>query len=59
MVDYIDVLRDVMKKVKTAHPFRIDAMVILPDHLHAVWALLEDDADYLTWWGHRGRLLLY
>ncbi len=50
LVDYIDILRKVMKKVKTAHPFRIDAMVVLPDHLHAVWTLPEDDADYSTRW---------
>ena len=31
----IDLLRDVMHRVKTAHPFHIDAMVVLPDHLHA------------------------
>jgi len=22
------------------HPFHIDAMVILPDHLHAMWTLM-------------------
>jgi putative transposase len=36
LVDHVDVLRAVMQKVKAKHPFRIDAMVILPDHLHAV-----------------------
>ena len=44
LVDHVDVLRAVMKKVKATHPFHIDAMVILPDHLHALWTLPEGDA---------------
>lgn len=46
LVDHIDALRTVMQKVKTMHPFHIDAMVVLPDHLHTVWTLPEGDADY-------------
>jgi hypothetical protein len=37
LVDHIDALRTVTRMMKTRHPFRIDAMVILPDHLDAVW----------------------
>jgi putative transposase len=33
-------------KVKQTHAFRIDAMVILPDHIHAIWTLLEFDSAY-------------
>ena len=50
LVDHIDVLRTVMQKLKSRHPFHIDAMVVLPDHLHAVWALPEGDADYPIRW---------
>jgi putative transposase len=50
LVDRIDVLRTVMRKVKAMHPFHIDAMVVLPDHLHAMWTLPEGDADYPTRW---------
>ncbi len=32
LVDHVDLLRAVVQKVKAAHPFHIDAMVILPDH---------------------------
>nr|WP_321249723.1 transposase [uncultured Ruegeria sp.] len=32
-------------------PFRCDAFVVLPDHLHAVWTLLPADVDYSTRWG--------
>lgn len=45
LVDYVDVLRSVIREVKAKHPFPIDAMVILPDHLHAVWTLPVGDAD--------------
>jgi len=50
LVDYVDTLRSVMREVKAKHPFHIDAMVILPDHLHAVWTLPVGDADYPTRW---------
>lgn len=46
LVDHIDDLRNAVRKVLNDHPFRIDAMVVLPDHLHAVWKLPEGDADY-------------
>jgi len=32
------------------HPFTLDAIVILPDHLHAIWTLPPGDADYATRW---------
>ncbi len=50
LVDHIDDLRNAVRKVLTDHPFCIDAMVVLPDHLHAVWTLPEGDADYPTRW---------
>jgi putative transposase len=31
-------------------PFEITAMVLLPDHLHAVWTLPHGDSDYSTRW---------
>ena len=34
LVEHVDVLRESVRRVKTAHPFVIDAMVIMPDHLH-------------------------
>ncbi len=50
LVEYIDVLRKVVGMVKERHPFIIDAMVILPEHLHAVWTLPPGDADYPRRW---------
>ncbi len=32
------------------YPFTINAMVVLPDHLHCVWTLPGNDADYATRW---------
>ena len=46
----IDVLRKSFRKVKDNHPFNIDAIVILPDHLHCIWTLPQGDADYKTRW---------
>ena len=50
LVEYIDVLRKVVGMVKERHPFTINAMVILPEHLHAVWTLPPGDADYPGRW---------
>ena len=35
-------LRAVIQAVKTARPFSIVAMVVLPEHLHAIWRLPPD-----------------
>ena len=50
LIRNIELLRDVIRRVKSAHPFHIDAMVVLPNHLHAIWTLPEDDADYPMRW---------
>ncbi len=50
LVQHIDELREVTQIVKLAHPFVIEAMVILPEHLHAIWKLPEGDADYPMRW---------
>lgn len=46
LVEQIDLLRNVIRQVRQSHPFTIVAMVILPDHLHAIWELPAGDADY-------------
>jgi putative transposase len=43
-------LRDSIRKVRRAHPFEIVAMVILPDHLHAIWTMPSGDRDYPLRW---------
>lgn len=39
-------LRESIRAVKERHPFTIEAFVLLPDHLHCLWTLPENDADY-------------
>ena len=48
LVDHADILRTVIRKVKEKHPFDIDAMVVLPDHLHMLWTLPKGDNDFPT-----------
>lgn len=50
LVDHIDLLKRSLLDEKKAHPFRINALVILPDHLHAVLTLPDGDADYSGRW---------
>lgn len=47
---HVDLLRAAVRDVRHARPFTIDAAVILPDHLHAVWTLPAEDADYSDRW---------
>jgi len=50
LVDEFDKLRSIMNKVKTDHPFILDAFVVLPDHLHAMWTLPTGDNDFSKRW---------
>lgn len=50
LVDHIDLLRNAVRYTRQRHPFVIDAMVVLPDHLHAIWTLPSDDADFPLRW---------
>lgn len=43
LVENIELLRESFKYVKSQHNFTIDAIVILPDHLHAIMSF--DDAS--------------
>lgn len=51
LVMHIGHLRNVIRRVRQRHPFVIEAMVVLPDHLHAIWTLPEGDSDYSQRWG--------
>nr|WP_304610616.1 transposase [Moraxella oblonga] len=54
LIRHIDDLHNVFKIVKQKHPFDIEAIVILPDHLHML-CTFGDDCDYST----RIRLIKY
>lgn len=43
-------LRSAYKSVFKSHPFKTLAIVILPDHLHAIWQLPAGDCDYAKRW---------
>lgn len=47
---FYDALKHALIAVKRAHPFDIDAFVLLPDHLHCIWTLPDGDADYSMRW---------
>ncbi len=49
-IDHIAELRESVKRVRDAHPFRIDAIVVLPEHIHAIWTFPEGETDYPTRW---------
>ena len=48
--DYIQFLREAFQHIHKKRPFTIDAIVVLPDHLHCIWRLPDNDADYATRW---------
>jgi putative transposase len=50
LTDHIDLLRAAFRHVRARHPFTIEATVILPDHLHAIWTLPDGDADFPLRW---------
>lgn len=39
-----------INKVKKKYPFLLNAIVILPDHLHCLWRMPENDNDFSTRW---------
>jgi REP element-mobilizing transposase RayT len=43
-------LREAFRIVRARRPFCVDAIVILPDHLQAIWSLPSGDFDYATRW---------
>ena len=47
---HIDLLRDVVRSVRSRHPFHIHGWVVLPEHLHCVIELPPGDADFATRW---------
>ncbi len=51
LVREVETLRACVRAVRLTTPFHIDSWVILPDHMHCIWTLPEDDTDYSgRWW---------
>lgn len=61
LVERIDTLRHAFRYVLRSHPYRVDALCVLPDHLHALFTLPPGDADFAVRWnlikGHFSRHL--
>jgi putative transposase len=49
-VQNVDRLKAALRCVVAERPFEVDAIVVLPDHLHCIWRLPESDADFSTRW---------
>ena len=49
-VEAVNFMRQAFKDEMTRRPFIIDAIVIMPDHIHSVWTLPDGDADYSMRW---------
>ena len=50
LVREINLLRNMVRKVRERHPFRIVAWVVLPEHLHCVMTLPPGDSDFSLRW---------
>ena len=50
LLDEIDRIRKIYRMVQQRHPFETIAICVLPDHIHALWELPEDDADFSARW---------
>ena len=50
LVDHVSSLRMAFRVARSERPFQIDAIVVLPDHLHAMFTLPPSDADFSGRW---------
>jgi putative transposase len=51
LVRDVALLRTAVRQTRAERPFGIDAFVVLPDHIHAIWTLPAGDRDYGVRWG--------
>ncbi|OGC07848.1 hypothetical protein A2V82_13855 [candidate division KSB1 bacterium RBG_16_48_16] len=43
-------LRRAWKTIQRKHPFKCDTICLLPEHLHCMWTLPENDSNYSLCW---------
>ena len=46
-----NILGSLFRRCQLKWPMTINALVLLPDHLHAIWSLPAGDSDYPKRWG--------
>ncbi|HLH91577.1 MAG TPA: hypothetical protein VKX28_24270 [Xanthobacteraceae bacterium] len=50
LVRHVDHLRRAYEESRSLYPFKTVAICILPDHLHAIWTLPSEDANFPLRW---------
>jgi putative transposase len=50
LVDQVESLRAAFRLTRRERPFAIDAVVVLPEHLHTIMTLPPDNADFSGRW---------
>jgi len=50
LTEHVNLLRAAFRYTRARHSFAIEAIVVPPDHLHTIWTLPEDDANFATRW---------
>ncbi|WP_121633029.1 REP-associated tyrosine transposase [Tropicibacter alexandrii] len=50
LIDHVDILRTAYAECLQRYPFQTKCIVILPDHLHAIWTLPRGDEDFSSRW---------
>ena len=48
--EFRTIFHNSIKQIQQKHPFEIDAMVLLPDHLHCILTFPDNDTDYSRRW---------
>lgn len=43
-------LRNAIDSVRINHPFEVQGIVLLPDHIHCIWTLPQGEDDFPTRW---------
>ena len=50
LTEHMELLRGAFRCARQRHPFVIDAIVVLPDHLDSIWTLPGGDSDFSVRW---------
>ena len=50
LVREIAAFREAFRHTRTDHPFEIEAIAVLPEHLHAIWQMPPGDHDFSMRW---------
>jgi len=54
--DFLQAFKKIIRQVQQQYPFEIIAWVQLPEHLHCIWRMPANDANYSMRWSQIKRL---